>query len=134
MWGTLFAMSGVLYDADTVATKGFFHGFTLVTLMIILLLAGGGLIVAVVVKYTSTIIKGFATSMGIVLTSILSLFLFDVRLGVLFWIGTTVVVIATFNYNEDIQQPQPIPDAHSHTNGSAHSDDARPLLEHDARR
>ena len=101
LWGTLFALAGLMYDADIVATKGFFHGFTLVTLAVIALAAAGGLIVAAVVKYTNTIIKNFATSMGIVLTSIISLFLFDVKLGTLFWMGTTVVVISIFNYNDE---------------------------------
>lgn len=100
-WGILFGiMTLVFSDYENLMEKGFFGGWTWFTWWVVILAAVGGLIVAVVVKYTDTIIKGFASSLSIVLTSLLSLILFDVELDFLFWIGASCVLISIFNYNE----------------------------------
>ncbi len=64
-----------------------------------MLQAFGGLVVALTVKYADSILKGFATSISIILSSVLSyLLLNDLEPGSLFIMGTVLVILATFMY------------------------------------
>ena len=103
LYGIVFALTTAYYqDRETISERGFFYGFSYATWVVIVSAAGGGLIVAVVVKYTNTIVKGFATSISIIVTSVVSLLVFpDVDLSLLFWLGTACVLISIFNYNEE---------------------------------
>ena len=103
LYGILFGLSSVaINDYRAVREQGFFHSYSMWTLFVILTAAVGGLIVAVVVKYTNTIVKGFATSISIMLTSVCSLALFPSdELGWLFWLGASCVLLSIFNYNEE---------------------------------
>jgi UDP-sugar transporter A1/2/3 len=66
---------------------------------VISLQALGGLIVALVVKRTDNLIKGFATSISIVLSCLLSVLLFrDVKLTPTFIAGALTVIGATVWY------------------------------------
>ena len=60
---------------------------------LIMLNAMGGLLVAVVVKYADNILKGFATSLAIIITCIVSIFLFGFTLSLQFTIGASMVVV-----------------------------------------
>jgi len=63
--------------------------------------AAGGLVVAAVMKYADNILKGFATSVSIVLSSIISyFFLADFHPSLLFLIGAFLVLVATFMYSK----------------------------------
>lgn len=103
LYGILFGLSSVaINDYQAVREQGFFHSYSLWTMFVILTAAVGGLIVAVVVKYTNTIVKGFATSISIMLTAVCSLALFPSdELGWLFWLGASCVLLSIFNYNEE---------------------------------
>ncbi|KAJ3091179.1 hypothetical protein HK102_001416 [Quaeritorhiza haematococci] len=90
-------------DRDVVAENGFFHGYNAWTWSAIACQAVGGLIVAVVVKYADNILKGFATSLSIILSCIASIFLFDFHVTTLFLIGSSLVLYATHMYG----QPDP---------------------------
>jgi len=66
----------------------------------VLFQAFGGLLVAIVVKYADNILKGFATSISIIVCSACSyLFLDDVRPGDFYLVGTTLVIGATVLYS-----------------------------------
>merc|ERR1719410_3333836 len=79
---------------------GIFHGFSVVTFVLIGVWTCGGLLVAMTIKYTNVIIKGFASAMSLILICICgSMFLGD-YLDLVFLIGATVTIIATFNYND----------------------------------
>lgn len=80
--------------------NGIFGGYSMFTWMLVGMSAFGGLLVAVVVKYTSTVVKGFATSFSIILTSVLSIYLFGSSLDTLFLLGSTCVLLAIFNYSD----------------------------------
>ncbi|KAG8748297.1 hypothetical protein FRC10_007687 [Ceratobasidium sp. 414] len=68
----------------------------------------GGLITAVVIKYSDNIMKGFATSLSIVLSFLASVALFDFRITLAFIIGSTTVLAATWMYNQaDMKTPNP---------------------------
>ena len=61
--------------------------------------AFGGLVVAMTVKYADNILKGFATSISIIVSSVFSyLVLNDLSPGGFFIIGTFLVILATFMY------------------------------------
>ncbi|KAJ7940148.1 nucleotide-sugar transporter-domain-containing protein [Mycena leptocephala] len=60
----------------------------------------GGLVTAVVIKYSDNILKGFATSLSIVLSFLASVALFHFRITPSFIIGATTVLCATWMYNQ----------------------------------
>jgi len=79
---------------------GLFHGFSGLTLLLVAIWTAGGLLVAMTIKYLDVIIKGFASAISLILICFCgSLFLGD-YLDIIFLIGATVTVIATFNYND----------------------------------
>lgn len=88
-------------DGDKIADTGFFYGYDLFILYLVLLQAGGGLIVAVVVKYADNILKGFATSLAIVLSCVCSIYLFNFQLTVQFAFGAGLVIFSVFLYGYD---------------------------------
>lgn len=83
-----------------VSTKGFFYGFTPLTWLCIILQVQGGLLVAVVVKFANNILKGFATSMAIVISTVASIFLFDFDLTPAFIFGASLVICSVMMYNK----------------------------------
>ncbi|KAJ3159915.1 hypothetical protein HDU86_001179 [Geranomyces michiganensis] len=87
-----------LMDGAAVREYGFFQGYNAWTWAAIMCQAIGGLIVALVVKYADNILKGFATSLSIILSSVASYFLFDFKLTLMFTIGSSVVLYATHLY------------------------------------
>ncbi|CAM1323041.1 SLC35A2 (predicted) [Pycnogonum litorale] len=95
-----FGLVGLLVsDFETVRDKGFFFGYNSLTWSIIMLQAMGGLLVAVVVKYSDNILKGFATSLAIIVSCVISIYLFDFQLSFQFVSGTSLVMVATFLYS-----------------------------------
>jgi solute carrier family 35 (UDP-sugar transporter), member A1/2/3 len=60
----------------------------------------GGLITAIVIKYSDNILKGFATSLSIIISFLASVALFDFRITWSFVIGASTVLIATWMYNQ----------------------------------
>jgi len=95
-----FATSAVTFnDWDAIAKDGFFQGYNVIVFIIIILQAFGGLVVAMTVKYADNILKGFATSISIIVSSVFSyLVLNDLSPGGFFIIGTFLVILATFMY------------------------------------
>lgn len=88
----------LLQDGTTIAEKGFFVNYTPLTWLVIGIQAFGGLVVALVVKYADNILKGFATSISIILSSILSIWLFNFSLTGTFVLGAAFVIYATYLY------------------------------------
>jgi len=98
---------GVLFmDGDRVKEKGFFGGYTRWTVLAILLQAFGGILVAVVVKYADNILKGFATSISIILSCTISYFAFDFNITLIFIIGCASVMYATYLYGRPVQKKE----------------------------
>jgi len=60
----------------------------------------GGLITAVVIKYSDNILKGFATSLSIILSFLASVALFDFHITPSFVVGASIVLSATWMYNQ----------------------------------
>ncbi|KNC85236.1 hypothetical protein SARC_02571, partial [Sphaeroforma arctica JP610] len=87
-------------DSKAVYADGFFAQYNYLVWMVILLHAAGGLIIAVVVKYADNILKGFATAAAIILSAIISVFLFDFEPSRNFKIGATLVIAAVGMYSK----------------------------------
>lgn len=87
-------------DYSSVSEKGFFYGYSALTWTVILLQAQGGLLVAVVVKYADNILKGFATSLAIIISSVVSVYLFDFEITFQFVLGTLLVISSIFLYSK----------------------------------
>ncbi|KAI0064542.1 hypothetical protein BV25DRAFT_1989825 [Artomyces pyxidatus] len=60
----------------------------------------GGLITALVIKYADNIMKGFATSLSIVISFLASVALFHFRITASFIVGASVVLAATWLYSQ----------------------------------
>lgn len=101
-FGIVLGLSAVfINDAAAVRQHGFFQGYNNFTWAVIFLQAFGGLIVALVVKYADNILKAFATSISIIVSSVVSLyFLNDFELTRQFVAGTSAVLLATYMYSK----------------------------------
>lgn len=95
---------GAVYikDGDKVAQDGFFQNYWSVSWIVILLVAFGGLTVAVVVKYADNILKGFATSISIVIGGVVSAMIpsYEFEMDPFFIAGSLIVVVATVLYSK----------------------------------
>jgi len=85
---------------EIVLEKGFFYGFTPLTVVNILVQSLGGIIVAVVIKYADVILKNFATSMSVIISSFVSAFYMDFELSLTFFAGVFLVQSAVFIYTK----------------------------------
>ncbi|XP_065576975.1 UDP-N-acetylglucosamine transporter-like isoform X3 [Artemia franciscana] len=88
----------VINDYTQLKEKGFFYGYDGFVWYLVVLQATGGLIVAAVVKYADNILKGFATSLAIILSCIASVYIFDFHLTLQFAFGTSLVIGSVFLY------------------------------------
>lgn len=95
-------------EYSTISTKGFFHGYDAFVIYTIVLNAGGGLIVAMVVKYADNILKGFATSLAIIISCVASIYLFGFQLSVQFALGTALVIGSIFAYGYQPKSKQAV--------------------------
>jgi UDP-sugar transporter A1/2/3 len=58
-----------------------------------------------VIKYSDNILKGFATSLSIVISFLASVALFDFQMTFTFILGSVIVLIATWLYNQPGRNP-----------------------------
>ena len=106
VWGVLFAsMALVSRDSAAVLSGGFFQGWSPFAVLVVLLQSVGGLVTAVVVKFTDTIIKGFAVGLSVVITALCSYVLFATQLTLSFACGATIVLASIFFFNIDVAAP-----------------------------
>eukprot|EP00057_Strongylocentrotus_purpuratus_P007654 XP_011662128.1 PREDICTED: UDP-N-acetylglucosamine transporter [Strongylocentrotus purpuratus] len=99
-FGVIFGLGGVIgKDGSKVAENGFLQGYCMITWSVVILQALGGLIIAAVIKYADNILKGFATSLSIILSTVISYYLLnDFTPTSYFFIGAAFVISATFLY------------------------------------
>lgn len=88
-------------DRAVVAEKGFFYGYNSSVVGVILLQALGGLVVAAVVKYADNILKGFGSSISIVISCTLEWLCFDFHPTLRFLLGAGLVNAALYVYQDD---------------------------------
>ncbi|GBM75141.1 UDP-galactose translocator [Araneus ventricosus] len=93
-FGTIYFM-----DREEVSTKGFFFAYDTVVWVVIILQAGGGIVVALVVKYADNILKGFATSLAIILSCVTSMYFLNFHLTGQFVVGAALVMGSVYLYS-----------------------------------
>lgn len=94
-------------DWNNISENGFFFGYDLYIAYLICLQASGGLIVAMVVKYADNILKGFATSLAIVIACVFSMYFFNFTISIQFVIGTLFVMLSIFLYSYTKERKAP---------------------------
>ena len=104
IWLALFSiLSGVLgivfKDWRLLLPSNFFKGYSFWAWLAVILLAIGGLIIAMVLKYADNIIKAFGNAASIVLSTFLSVFLFDFVITSNYICGCILVIIAIVMYS-----------------------------------
>lgn len=101
LFGTLTGIIGIwAKDGVSVIEKGFFFGYTRYVYLVIAMQAFGGLLVAVVVKYADNILKGFATSFSIIISTVASVVLFGFMVNIQFCAGACLVIVAIYLYSK----------------------------------
>jgi UDP-sugar transporter A1/2/3 len=101
MWSILLGLIPVFVnDFDSIQQNGFFHGYDSVVVGVIVCQAMTGLIVALVMKYGDSILKGFATSVAVVVATVLSIFIWNAPVDGWFVIGTAMVITAVGIYSK----------------------------------
>lgn len=105
LYGVVVAIISALTVNRPSSDVSFFHGWNLVTCLVVIVFSLGGILVALIGKYADMILKGFATGIAIIVTSLLNYLFFDGILNLQFGLGVTVVLISLFNYNERTAPP-----------------------------
>ncbi|KAG0323378.1 hypothetical protein BGZ99_002795 [Dissophora globulifera] len=104
--GSLFSFLAMFYDRQKIYEGGLLQGYTPMTWLVVCNQALGGLLVAIVVKYADNILKGFATSLSIIISGFISVYFFDFEPSLQFQLGTLVVIMSTYLYG---RPDSPIP-------------------------
>lgn len=100
IFGILLGLLGLWWnDGAAIAEKGFLFGYTPLVWGVIFNQAFGGLLVAVVVKYADNILKGFATSFSIIVSTVTSVYLFGFHVDLMFTLGAGLVIGAVYMYS-----------------------------------
>lgn len=123
------ALFGALsWDGQSIRETGFFQGYNAVVVATVCVQAAGGLIVAIVIKYADNILKGFATSLSIILSTVASIFLFDFVPTIYFLFGSVLVFLATYLYS----MPEPAKAIEEIALVEAEKDSLAPVEGHDS--
>ncbi|KAI9007026.1 nucleotide-sugar transporter-domain-containing protein [Phycomyces nitens] len=102
--GAFFSLVGMIaYDREIIWTGGMLQGYDWLTWVVVMNQALGGLLVAIVVKYADNILKGFATSLSIIVSGIISFYLFDFQPTIPFVLGATTVMVSSYLYGIDFK-------------------------------
>jgi len=100
IFSLLFSSTAMLYyNSSDIFRLGLFYGYSGPVIAVICLQAFGGLVVAATIKYADNILKGFATSISIIVSTLCSWFVMeDLQPGSLFLAGTSIVLSASLLY------------------------------------
>jgi UDP-sugar transporter A1/2/3 len=66
-----------IFDYEKIEEGGFYQGYNFIVIIIVFLSAIGGLLIALVIAYANNIVKGYATSISIVISTFLSSYLLN---------------------------------------------------------
>lgn len=88
-----------------VPSEGVFAHFGFWAWAVVLTQVVGGLVTALVIKYSDNILKGFATSLAIVLSFIAGIMLFDFQVTTSFVLGTLIVIGSTYLFTSADSSP-----------------------------
>ena len=86
-------------DYNKITKDGIFQGFDMLVILIVVMQGMIGFIVSMVLKYANATLKGFATSIAVVVATVASFFLFDTSLNAMFVLGAGMVGSAVKMYS-----------------------------------
>ncbi|XP_038054152.1 UDP-galactose translocator-like isoform X3 [Patiria miniata] len=119
LFGTLIGLVGmIMKDGQGISEKGMFYAYTPFVWAVIGLQAFGGLTIAVVVKYADNILKGFATSVSIIISTVAAVYLFHFQVNLQFCLGAGLVISAIFLYGRP-KPPEKAPSPEQPANGGS---------------
>ncbi|XP_059077062.1 CMP-sialic acid transporter 4 isoform X2 [Cryptomeria japonica] len=101
IFGMIFNVGAMLtQDHDDIMNKGFFHGYSLITICMIINHALSGIAVSMVMKYADNIVKVYSTSVAMLLTAFISMILFRFHLTLPFVLGSMVVSVSVYLHSK----------------------------------
>lgn len=106
VYGIVFGLGQIVFfssDADRnyASINGWLGGYSALACVVVLLNSLGGILVSLVVVYLDNIIRGFATSVAILLTAFVSFVAFhDVQITTVFACGVVTVLLSVLNYQD----------------------------------
>ena len=105
---SIFSMiMALLQGLGSKSNKPFFHGFTTWVWVQMFLLGVGGLLVAAVMKYTSTVTKGLATGISVVVSSVASNLIWGAPSPTFsFALGASLIVGGAYVFSNPLQVSQ----------------------------
>lgn len=83
------------------APTAFLHGFTPLVWCQVVLFAGGGLLVSAVIKYTDNVLKGVATGISVMLSTVASMILYGTPVTPLFPMCMVAIVTAVYFFSNE---------------------------------
>uniref|UniRef100_A0A7S2KLQ9 Sugar phosphate transporter domain-containing protein n=1 Tax=Leptocylindrus danicus TaxID=163516 RepID=A0A7S2KLQ9_9STRA len=86
-------------DGRKISTDGFFHGYSLTTLIPIVNNSLGGILVGLITKKAGSVMKGFALIVGIVLSVLLQALLGSGDVNLEHYVGSMLVVLSMYLHN-----------------------------------
>lgn len=100
LYSILVSVIGILFkNPSLLLPSNFFHGYTFWSWLAVVLLAVGGLIIAMVLKYADNILKAFGNSVSILVSSLISVYLFHFVITKNFFLGCALVMGAIVLYS-----------------------------------
>ncbi|KAH7835312.1 hypothetical protein Vadar_024944 [Vaccinium darrowii] len=100
------AIAILVQDFNAVMNRGFFHGYSLITTLMIINHALSGMAVSMVMKYADNIVKVYSTSVAMLLTDAVCVFLFGFHRSLPFFLGSTVVFVSIYLHSIRKDQEQ----------------------------
>ena len=99
-FGVLFNFFAMIAgERDVVWSKGFFHGFSAVVSIMVINHALSGIAVSFVMKFANNLVKVYSTSVAMILTTFVSIAVFDFEPTLPFFLGSGVVSVAIYLHN-----------------------------------
>ncbi len=84
------------------AQKPLFHGFTASVWLVVIVQSCGGLLVAAIIKYADNVLKGMATGVSILASSIGSTIIFGTSLHFQFGLGALMILSSVYLFSNDL--------------------------------
>lgn len=106
-YSLLLTSTSTAYSITPVSLRneGLFRGFSFSVWIMIVNNAIGGLLVALVIKHADNILRGFATALATVLTTIGSVICFGFEIHISFFIGSFLVLGSSLLYGGALKMP-----------------------------
>ena len=100
IYSIISGVAGILFkNPSLLLPANFFRGYTVWAWLAVTLLAVGGLIIAMVLKYADNILKAFGNSVSILVSSWVSVYLFNFVITRNFFVGGALVMVAIVLYS-----------------------------------